>query len=82
MIDEGLSEIMGPFPVPPPRNKRERNDDPGQKKEATGTTVLCRPPSSEVRHFFLSILEFQERRRHATDDMSCKSRYGRRCSDV
>ena len=28
----GLSEIIGPFPVPPPRDKRERNDDPGQKR--------------------------------------------------
>ena len=32
MINEGLSEIIGPFPVPSPRDKRERNDDPGQKR--------------------------------------------------
>ncbi len=31
MINEGQSEIIGPFPVPPPGNKRDRNDDPGQK---------------------------------------------------
>ncbi len=31
MINDCLSEIIGPFPVPPPRDKRERNDDPGQK---------------------------------------------------
>ena len=28
----GLSEIIGPFPVPSPRDMRERNDDPGQKR--------------------------------------------------
>jgi hypothetical protein len=33
VINEGLSEIIGPFPVPSPRDKRERNDDPGQKKK-------------------------------------------------
>ena len=32
MINDCLSEIIGPFPVPPPRDKRERNDDPGQKR--------------------------------------------------
>jgi hypothetical protein len=32
VINEGLSEIIGPFPVPSPRDKRERNDDPGQKR--------------------------------------------------
>jgi hypothetical protein len=32
MINEGLSEIIGPFPVPPPRDTRERNDDQGQKR--------------------------------------------------
>src|SRR5271169_3941145 len=32
MINEGLSEIIGPFPVPSHRDKRERNDDPGQKR--------------------------------------------------
>jgi hypothetical protein len=32
VINEGLSEIIGPFPVPPPRDKRERNDDAGQKR--------------------------------------------------
>jgi hypothetical protein len=31
VINEGLSEIIGAFPVPPARDKRERNDDPGQK---------------------------------------------------
>ena len=32
MINEGLSEIIGPCPVPSPRDLRERNDDPGQKR--------------------------------------------------
>jgi hypothetical protein len=32
MINEGLSEIIGPFPVPSPRDKRERNEDPGQER--------------------------------------------------
>jgi hypothetical protein len=32
VINEGLSEIIGPFPVPSLRDKRERNDDPGQKR--------------------------------------------------
>ena len=31
MINECLSEILGPFPVPPARDKRKWNDDPGQK---------------------------------------------------
>jgi hypothetical protein len=31
VINEGLSEIIGPFPVPSPGDKWERNDDPGQK---------------------------------------------------
>jgi hypothetical protein len=29
---EGLHEIICPFPVPSPRDKRERNDDQGQKR--------------------------------------------------
>ncbi len=32
VTNEGVSEIIGPFPVPSPRDKRERNDDPGQKR--------------------------------------------------
>jgi len=32
VINEGLSEMIGPFPVPSPRDMRERNDDPGQKR--------------------------------------------------
>jgi hypothetical protein len=32
VIDERLSEITGPFPVPSPSDKRERKDDPGQKR--------------------------------------------------
>ncbi len=32
MISEGLREINGTFPVSPPGNKREGNDDPGQKR--------------------------------------------------
>jgi hypothetical protein len=30
VINEGLVEIIGPFPVPPPGDKRQRNDDPGR----------------------------------------------------
>jgi hypothetical protein len=33
VVNDGLSEIIGPFPVPSQRDKRERNDDPGQKRE-------------------------------------------------
>ena len=43
MINEGLSEINGPFPVPPPRDNRERNDDQEQREEATGTSAVCKP---------------------------------------
>ncbi len=32
VINEGLSEIIGPFPVPPPGDKRDRNDDPRQEQ--------------------------------------------------
>jgi hypothetical protein len=32
VINEGLSEIIGPFPVPSRRDMRERNDDQGQKR--------------------------------------------------
>ncbi len=48
MVNEGLSGIIGQFPVPPPGNKRDRNDDPGKKEEATGTTVLCRPRLTSI----------------------------------
>ena len=43
MNNEGLSEIDGPFPVPPPRDNRERNDDQEQREEATGTSAVCKP---------------------------------------
>ncbi len=39
MINEGPSEIIGPFPVPSPKDKRERNDDPGQKRRGHRYTV-------------------------------------------
>jgi hypothetical protein len=35
----GLSEIIGAFRVPPPRNKRQRNDDPGQKRRGFRDSV-------------------------------------------
>ena len=42
--NEGLSEIDGPFPVPPPRDNRERNDNQEQREETTGngTTIRSR----------------------------------------
>ena len=43
MNNEGLSEIDGPFPVPPPRDNRERNDNQEQREEATGTSAVCKP---------------------------------------
>ena len=43
MNNEGLSEIDGPFPFPPPRDNRERNDDQEQREEATGTSAVCKP---------------------------------------
>ncbi len=33
VLKGGLSEIIGALPVPPPRHKRERNDDPRQKRK-------------------------------------------------
>jgi hypothetical protein len=38
--NEGLSEIIGAFPVPLPREKRERNDDLGQKRRGTGSEYV------------------------------------------
>ena len=43
MINEGLSEINLAFPVPAPRDNRERNDDQDQRVEATGTSAVCKP---------------------------------------
>ena len=43
MINDGLSEINGAFPVPPPRDNRERNDDKEKREEATSTSALCKP---------------------------------------
>ena len=43
VINEGLSEIHGAFPVPPPRESRERNDNPESREEATGTSAVCKP---------------------------------------
>ena len=43
MINEGLSEINGAFPVPPPGDKRGWNDDQDQREEATGTWAVCKP---------------------------------------
>jgi hypothetical protein len=31
------------FPVPPPRESRERNDNPESREEATGTSAVCKP---------------------------------------
>jgi hypothetical protein len=39
-MNEGLSEVIGPFPVPPPRDTRERNGDPGRREEATDTQYI------------------------------------------
>jgi len=40
VINGGLSEISGAFPVPPPRDSRERNGKPGHREEATGTPAI------------------------------------------
>ena len=47
----GLSEIFGPFPVPPPRDKRERTTIRDRREEATGTKYIhpiARFPSNIV----------------------------------
>jgi integrase/recombinase XerD len=45
-MNEGLSEIIGLFPVPSPRDKRERNDDPGQKRR--GHRYSAHPPNHTI----------------------------------
>jgi hypothetical protein len=42
VINDGLSEINGAFPVPPPRKSRERNDNPESREAATGVSVVCK----------------------------------------
>jgi hypothetical protein len=42
VINEGLNEIDGAFPVPPPGDNRERNDDQDQREEAAGTWAVCK----------------------------------------
>ena len=43
VINECLSEIDGTFPVPRPRDNRERNGDQEQREEATGNSAVCKP---------------------------------------
>ena len=43
MINEGLSEINGAFPVPPPSESKERNDNPESREEAIGIWAVCKP---------------------------------------
>ena len=39
MINQGLSEIIGPFPVPSPRDMWEWIDDPGHKRRGDRYSV-------------------------------------------
>ena len=48
MINEGLSEINGAFPVPPPRESRERNDNPELREEAIGISAVCKPQHPSI----------------------------------
>jgi len=48
VINEGLSELKGAFPVPPPRDNRERNDDQDYREEATGTSAVYKPPLPSI----------------------------------
>jgi hypothetical protein len=50
LINEGLSEIIGPFPVPPPRDKREPNEGMVQSRCSQGNTLLtCRGHSTNPK---------------------------------
>ncbi len=48
VINGGLSEISGAFPVPPPRDSRERNGKPGHREEATGTPAIRKRPFPSI----------------------------------
>jgi hypothetical protein len=59
VINEGLSEIHGAFPVPPPRESRERNDNPESREEATGTWGVCKPRLPSIIVITLSRREIE-----------------------
>jgi hypothetical protein len=51
VINEGLSEINGAFPFPPPRDDRERNDAQDHREEATGTSAVRKPRRPSIIEF-------------------------------
>ena len=78
VITEGLSEIIGPFPVPAPRDMRERNDDPGQKRR--GHRYSTHPSNRTIP------IDYRDRRSvnyldHSQREFAAKARLRSRMQD-
>jgi hypothetical protein len=76
VINEGLSEINGVFPVPTLRENRERNDSPEAREEATGPSAVCKPrlPSIIVigsRSIIVTTLNFSLKRAAMSVRLRC-----------